>query len=339
METAPAQPNRILAALTGLGPGIAACLAIALVATWLGNLMPLVGAPVFAILIGILIGNIRRPGPRLKGGIVYSGKKILQLSIVLLGAGLSLGQVWQTGRESLGVMLISLAAALLAAWFIGRALNIHGRLIGLVGVGTGICGGSAIAAVAPIIEADDEEIAFAISTVFLFNVVAVFIFPVIGHALALTPSGFGLWAGTAINDTSSVVAAAYSYGKEAGDYATVTKLARTVMIVPICFGLALYMRSRRAAGRYSFVRGLPWFILVFLLAALLNSLGLFGAEGGHHIAAIGKFLIAVALAGVGLGASFAAMVRTGPKPILLGLLVWVCVALTSLLTQRALSLW
>jgi uncharacterized integral membrane protein (TIGR00698 family) len=314
-------------------PGAAACVGIALVSVWLAKWFPIIGGPVFAILLGIIIGNVRRPAAVFKTGIAFCSKKVLQLAIVVLGASLSLGQVWKTGRQSLVVMLVSLSAALLAAYFIGRLLKVRPKLVGLVGAGTGICGGSAIAAVAPIVEADDEEIAFAISTVFLFNVVAGVIFPLLGHAMSLSQAGFGLWAGTAINDTSSVVAAAYFYGKDAGDYATVTKLTRTMMIVPICLGLALMVRSKRTTGRYNVGKSLPWFIVGFLIASLMNTAGLFGATGAGWFSSAGKFLITVALAGVGFSAVLKNMIRTGLRPILLGLLVWITVAVTSLGAQ------
>jgi len=237
-------------------------------------------------------------------------------------------------------MLVTLSMALLAAWLIGKFMHVHPTLASLVGVGTGICGGSAIAAVAPIIQAEDDDIAFAISTVFLFNVVAIVVFPLIGHLLRLSDTGFGIWAGTAINDTSSVVAAGYSYSQHAGDYATITKLARTTMIVPVSFAFALFMAQRaKGAGGYRIARVFPWFILAFLAAAVLNTLGWLGPALPGWCSAAGKFLIIVALAGVGLGTNLRAMLKTGPRPIVLGLAVWALVALTSLGIQALASQW
>lgn len=327
-------------AVTNVLPGIGACLVIALVAAWLGSRFPLIGGAVFAILIGILVANVLRMTPLTKPGITFCSKKVLQAAIIALGGGLSLGQVWHTGRESLVVMLVTLSVALLAAWLIGKLMRVHPTLASLVGVGTGICGGSAIAAVAPIIQADDDDIAFAISTVFLFNVVAVVVFPLIGHLLRLSDTGFGIWAGTAINDTSSVVAAGYAYSQHAGDYATITKLARTTMIVPISFAFALFMAQRaKGTGQYQIARVFPWFILAFLAAAVLNTLGWLGPALPGWCSTAGKFLIVVALAGVGLGTNLRAMLKTGPRPILLGLAVWALVALTSLGIQAIASQW
>ncbi len=321
-------------------PGLLSCSGLAVVAYFLGLCFPLVGGAVFAILLGIAIASWQAPSAALKPGISFSGKKILQASIVVLGGSLSLDQIIQTGQESLAVMLVSLCAALLAAYFIGRLLKVQSRLASLVGVGTGICGGSAIAAIAPVIKADDDEIAFSISTVFLFNVAAVLIFPPLGHLFGLSDTGFGLWAGTAINDTSSVVAAAYSYSITAGDYATITKLARTTMIIPISLAFAFYTaRKSRQNGTYSIKAIFPWFILLFLLAAIANTLGLFGDRLPEILGLAGRFLIIVALAGVGLGTNLRALVKTGPRPIFLGLSVWLIVAATSLIAQQISGRW
>lgn len=328
--------NSILVLLPGMG----ACLGIALVAAWLGSRIPLIGGAVFAILIGILVGNVWRMAPMTKPGITFCSKKVLQAAIIALGGGLSLGQVWHTGRESLTVMLITLSTSLLAAFLLGKLMRVHPKLASLVGVGTGICGGSAIAAIAPIIQADDDEIAFAISTVFLFNVVAVVVFPLIGHLLRLSDTGFGIWAGTAINDTSSVVAAGYSYSQHAGEYATITKLARTTMIVPIALAFAFVMaRKAKGTGQYQVARVFPWFILGFLGAAILNSCGFLGPVLPGWCNAAGRFLIVIALAGVGLGTNLRAMLKTGPRPIVLGFTVWVLVALTSLGMQALACQW
>lgn len=317
-------------------PGIAVCTLISLIGVWLGMRVPVVGAPVFAIVIGIAAGSILKLSPATKPGISFCGKKILQLAIIVLGANLSLAQIWNTGRESLWVMLVSLSVSLLGAWFVGARMGIGRRLTCLVGVGTGICGGSAIAAVAPIISADDDEIAFSISTIFLFNVVAVLVFPLVGHTIHLRDHGFGLWAGTAINDTSSVVAAGYSYSKAAGDFAAITKLARTTMIVPISLALALLVRRRSGESSYSLRKILPWFILGFIAMATLNTLHLLGPTLPGMAGVAGRYLIVVALAGVGLGANLRKMAKTGPKPILLGLVVWALVAASSLAMQSVL---
>lgn len=253
-----------------------------------------------------------------------------------MGGSLNIFQIARTGYESAWVMIITLTVALLAAYVIGRLLNVCNYLIALVGVGTGICGGSAIAAIAPIIKAHDDDIAFSMATVFLFNIAAVIIFPIIGHTLHLSDTGFGLWAGTAINDTSSVVAAAYSYSKPAGDYATITKLARTTMIIPIALGLAVFVSARRKSTvtTDSIRKIIPWFILGFVAFACFNSVGIGPDYLPAYCANIAKFLIVVALTGIGLSTDLRNLIKIGPRPILLGLLVWASVAITSLMIQK-----
>lgn len=318
-------------------PGLALCLGLALLAQLLGRWAPVVGAPVFAILMGLALGSAVRLPASLRPGCTLASKQVLQFSIVLLGGSLSLLEVWRVGRESLAVMLGSLTVALFAAWLVGRLLRVAPRIASLVGIGTGICGGSAIAALAPVIGADDDEVAFSISTVFLLNVAAVLVFPALGHLMHMTEAGFGIWAGTAINDTSSVVAASYSFGERAGDIATIVKLARTTMIVPITLGFALVLARREGAGGYDVRRGVPWFILLFLAMAVLHTVGVFGSETAKGLGLAGRFSIAVALAGVGLGADLRRMARTGPRPILLGAAVWAVVALSSLALQRVMG--
>jgi len=313
-------------------PGILLCVAIALAATALGRVLPLVGAPVFAILIGALFASFIALPQRLKPGIAFSGKQLLQWSIVLLGASLSLAEIVAGGGRSLPVMLVTFAVVMILAYAIGRALGLERDLRRLLGVGTAICGGSAIAAVSSVIEADQADIAYALGTIFLFNVVAVVVFPPLGHLAHMSQDAFGLWAGTAINDTSSVVAAAYSYGHEAGQHAVIVKLTRTLLIVPVVLFYAWRSaRKRRAEGKTVAWRAIvPWFILWFLLASALNSFGLIpaGIQGPVHVLAL--FLIVVALAGVGLGTDGARIRSTGLRPLLLGALLWIAISVSSL---------
>src|SRR5690606_30101390 len=247
-----------------LWSGMALAALVALAAWGVGLALPLLGAAVAAIVLGVLVRALFAPGPAFDPGIRFTGRKVLQWSIVGLGFGLDVGEVARTGLESLGVLLGTLLVAFGAAWALGRLLKVPGKLTVLVGVGTAICGGSAIAAVAPIIRPQDHETAFAISTIFLFNLVAVLLFPALGHWMHLSDAGFGLWAGTAINDTASVVAAGYAYSDAAGDYATIVKLTRATMIVPVCIAIAALVAWRgggaAAGARPGLGRVFPWFI-------------------------------------------------------------------------------
>ncbi|HVT66607.1 MAG TPA: putative sulfate exporter family transporter [Trebonia sp.] len=234
--------------MSAVAPGLALALAVAAAATLVGRHVPLIGSAVPGAVIGAAIAVVVRPGARLAPGLKYASTFLLQCSVVLLGAQLSIGEAARVGLSSLPVMLGTLAVCLGAAWLYGRLLGVPQDLRTLVGVGTGICGGSAIAAVSPVIEAASTDVAYAISTIFLFNITAVFVFPLLGHALGMSQQSFGLFAGTAVNDTSSVVATAATYGAAATSHAVVVKLVRTLMIIPICLGLAtLTARRRRVA--------------------------------------------------------------------------------------------
>ncbi len=322
-------------------PGLLLAIALGLLALLLGRWAPLIGGPVIGIVLGMLVRNLLSPGERYNPGIAFTGKKVLQWSIIALGFGLSLDQVAKTGLESLSVTLVTMTVAFLAAWLLGRWLGVHDKLKILIGVGTAICGGSAIAAVTPIIRPDDHDTAFAISTIFLFNVIAVLLFPLLGHLMHMSDLGFGLWAGTAINDTSSVVAAGYSYSKAAGDYATIVKLTRATLIIPVCLVLAFVVAAREkrrhaeagSAGHFSLASIFPWFILWFLVASAVRTAGLIPVAIQPSIHLLAEFLIIVALTAIGLSADLRKMISSGARPILLGLGVWIAVAVSSLLVQ------
>jgi len=323
-------------------PGILLALGVAAVAFALGKLMPLMGGAVCGIVLGIAVRHLAAPSERFTPGIRFASKQVLQWSIIALGFGLSLTQVAKTGMESLSVTLATVAAAGISAWVLGRVLRVQDKLKILIGVGTAICGGSAIAAVVPIIKPDDHDTAFAISTIFLFNLVAVLLFPLLGHWLGLSDLGFGLWAGTAINDTSSVVAAGYSFSHAAGDYATIVKLTRATLIIPISLGIALvvaWRQKRSGASDFSLAKIFPWFILWFLVASGVRTAGLVPETALPIIHFAAECLIIVALTAIGLSADLRRMASTGLRPILLGLGVWASVALTSLWVQHLIGRW
>ena len=317
-------------------PGLALSVVLAIVATVLGRRVPVVGPAVLAIVLGVIVRALVDPGAWANAGVSFSSRKLLQAAIVLLGTGLSLGTVVRVGVGSLPVMLVTLAVALGGGSLLGRALGIEAPLRTLLSVGTGICGASAIAAVASVVEVEAVEVAYAISTIFVFNVAAVLLFPPLGHLLGLGAHSFGLWAGTAVNDTSSVVAAGYAYSHAAGDYAVVVKLTRTLLIVPIV--LALAARSRRGPGSERaparrWTGYVPLFLVGFVLAAAANSAGLVDARARGDLSTAALFLVAVALAAVGLSARFAQIRAAGIRPLLLGAALWVAVASTSLAVQ------
>lgn len=347
-STGPANGSRLVA-MTARIPGLALALAIAAVATVAGHFAPIVGAPVTGIVIGVVLAMVISPGARLKPGIATASKPVLQLSVVLLGSQLSLAEVVKVGVTSLPVMLGTLAICLAAAYLIGRWMGIVGDLRTLIGVGTGICGASAIAAVTPVIGAAGVDVAYAVSTIFLFNVTAVLTFPLLGHLLGLSQHSFGLFAGTAVNDMSSVVAASTTYGAAAANYAVVVKLTRTLLIIPICVGLAV-LTGRTArntadnpaaesaspahrhprAPRLRLRRLVPWFLVGFLLVAAANSAGLIPADSHRALSAISVFLITTALSAIGLSTDLPGLRTAGPRPVLLGGVLWVVVTASGL---------
>lgn len=339
----PPRPARRTDALRSVVPGLLTAVLVAVAAMPLGHAVPVIGAPVFGIVLGIVLGVAIAPGARLRPGLAVAGAPVLQGSIVVLGATLSLTQVVTVGRSSLPVMLGTLTVALVGAWVLGRLLGVRGDTQTLIGVGTAICGASAIAAATAVLKPKGSQVAYAIGTIFTFNVIAVLTFPMIGHLLHLTPGAFGLWAGTAINDTSSVVAAGYSFGGDAGPYALVVKLTRTLTLVPIVAVLAL-VKARHDArtsggtdgGTGVGWRTLPWrrlvplFLVGFLAAAALNTLGVVPTGWHSALTAVGTFMITTALAGIGLSLDVGELRAAGHRPLLLGGVLWVLVAVSSL---------
>lgn len=316
-------------------PGIGFAFVLAAVATVLGNLFPLIGSSVFAILLGILANNLFHIKKTYHAGLAYSGKKLLQYSIILLGFSMSIGRVSATGISSLKISILTILIAFISAYVVGRLLGVGKVLTTLIGFGTAICGGSAIAAASPILEAKDEEIALSISTIFFFNILAVFIFPFLGHLMHMNDATFGTWAGTAINDTSSVVAAGYTYSQSAGDLATIVKLSRALMIVPACliFAVVRYVRSKSSHQKVNLKKIFPWFILWFVMASIVTSVGIFPSSLVPATKFLSQWLMAMALAGIGARVSFGQFRKAGAAPLLTGAFAWFAVAVSSLIIQ------
>ncbi len=331
-------------------------LAVAAVATAAGRQAPLIGAPVAGIVIGVVLAAVLRPGQATRARMGRVSRYTLQAAVVMFGFQLSLAQIVRVGLGSLPVMAGTLAACLLAAYGLGRRLGIARDLRTLIGAGTGICGASAIAAVTPVIEAAGTDVAYAVSTIFLFNIAAVLTFPVLGHLLGMSQHAFGLFAGTAVNDMSSVVAAATSYGSGAANYAVVVKLTRTLTIIPLCLGLAALTTRRRnrdviptttapndpgrqasSRPRVRVARLVPLFLVGFLMTAAANSAGLVPPASRHGLTVVSVFLITVALSAIGLSTDLTGLRRTGYRPLLLGACLWLTVSATSIALQALVS--
>lgn len=332
--------------------GLLLCLAIAVVAWVCGQYAEVVGGPVFGILFGMLLAQVLRSHDvsALQPGVKFTSKYILQAAVVFLGFGLNLAQVAKVGATSLPVIVSTISTSLVVSFVMCRAMHVPGKIATLIGVGSSICGGSAIAATAPVIRADDEDVAQAISVIFLFNVIAALVFPTLGGMLGLTNEGFGLFAGTAVNDTSSVTAAAAAWdgmhpGANTLDAATIVKLTRTLAIIPITLALAVWqMRvDRRAGGEgkstFSLRRAFPTFVGLFVLASLATTVFALPMAVTAPLKTLSKFLIVMAMSAIGLNTDIVKLVRTGGKPIALGACCWVVITCVSLGMQHVIGIW
>ena len=336
--------------------GILVCFIIA-VSSWLiGKRFPVVGGPIIAILAGMLIALVWTDKGKAEAGIKWTSKIVLQTAVVFVGFGMNLGVILQTGKQSLPIIICTIGTSLLIAWILRKVMKVPANTSILVGVGSSICGGSAIAATAPVIDADDDEVAQAISVIFFFNVLAAIFFPIIGKVIGFdTASGdaFGIFAGTAINDTSSVTAAAstwdsmWNLGSETLNKAVMVKLTRTLAIIPITLVLAA-VRARQAAkteqktNGFSLKKAFPMFILYFVIASIITticiSLGV-NADVFAPLKELSKFFIIMAMAAIGLNSNVIKLIKTGGKPILLGACCWIGITLVSLLMQHVMGIW
>lgn len=345
------------------GKGILLCFLIALPSWLLIHLVPalqVVGAPIIAIILGMLIALKLKNRENLNAGIGFTSKIILQTAVVLLGFGLNLATIGKVGGQSLPIILSTIATSLIVAFIICKVFSMPSKISVLIGVGSSICGGSAIAATAPVIQASDEEIAQSISVIFFFNVIAALIFPTLGGILGLTNEGFGLFAGTAVNDTSSVTAAASIWDTMHGtngavlEYATIVKLTRTLAIIPIVLILSFWQirksKQENVGGNIDirFRKLFPMFIFWFIVASVVTTIATSLLSGtalsvANDIFAflkeLSKFFIVMAMSAIGLNTNIIKLVRSGGKPILLGFLCWIAITCVSLLMQRVLGIW
>jgi uncharacterized integral membrane protein (TIGR00698 family) len=342
------------AGIAGILPGLALAVLVALAARLVHQSLPksvgtILGEVLFAVVIGLIVGNATRLPDSMRPGLKFAFHAVLRTAIVLLGATFSFRQVLQIGGKAVLLVVVLMAIALTAAHLLGRAAGIPGRLATLIGVGTAVCGNSAIAATAPVIRARDDEVSFAIATNTVFGTLAVLLYPLIGKFAHMGDAAYGTWAGTAVNDTSQVVAAGFAYGDLAGRVATAVKLTRNALMGPVILAIGIaYARSGAevaagsAWGRIK--QSFPIFVVGFLVMALLNTLGFFvwlSAQVHIDVPRVlletSRALILVALAAVGLSTRLESMRQTGLKPFLIGLGVAALTSGASLLLIRILG--
>ena len=336
--------NKFLQELKTIWQGVLLCLVIAVPSHLLGQMFPIIGGPVIAILAGMIISLFWKNKGVCAPGIRFTSKKVLQWAVVLLGFGLNLSVVLKTGAQSLPIIVCTIATSLIIAYVLHRVMHVPSTISTLVGVGSSICGGSAVAATATVLDADDEQVAQAISVIFLFNVLAAIIFPYLGQALGFsTTSGeaFGIFAGTAVNDTSSVTACAatwdsmFGLGSATLDKAVTVKLTRTLAIIPITLVLAfLRTRGQKDAGqKVSLKKIFPFFILWFIAASVITTICTACGVPSSAFTIfkdLSKFMIILAMAAIGLNTDLVKLVKTGGKPILMGACCWIGIILVSL---------
>ena len=342
--------------LTKNWKGILLCLIIAIPSWFLGKQFPIIGGAVIAIIAGMIVTLFLKNKTPFESGIKFTSKKVLQWAVVLLGFGMNLTVVLQTGKQSLPIIVSTIATSLIIAYLLHKAMHIPGKISTLVGVGSSICGGSAIAATAPVIDADDEEVAQAISVIFFFNVLAALIFPTFGKLIGFatnTGEAFGIFAGTAVNDTSSVTAAAstwdsmWNLGSATLDTAVTVKLTRTLAIIPITLVLAMIRthnekKSGETGKKVSLKQIFPFFILYFIAASIITTILIsagIDASVFTPVKDLSKFFIVLAMAAIGLNTDIVKLIKTGGKPLIMGFTCWVGITGVSLLMQHLLGIW
>lgn len=328
--------------------GIILTILLAILSMFISNFIPyhLISAGVFALLLGMLLNPIVSKTNLFKQGITFVSKKILRFAIILMGLTLSFTQVLQVGKYSLIVMIFTLITAFGGGYYLGKLFGMDWKLSGLISAGTGICGGSAIAAIAPTIEAEDSSIAYAISSTFIFDIIMVILFPIMGAYFGMSDLGFGLWAGTAVNDTSSVVAAGYAFSDAAGSFAMIVKLTRTLSIIPVV--LIFSFINERLTAKNSFTENnarskvnlkkiFPWFILMFLAMVAIKSTGIVSDSVSNSISNLSKFFMIMALGAIGLNTNFNEVSKSGFKPMLHGFIISALVVIVSFIVQMSLG--
>ena len=319
--------------------GVGVCFAVAALSVLLERLIPgeLLGASIIALFMGTFINSFFHPD-WMKPALKFTSKKILKAAIVLLGASLSINTIMSVGKMTFFVMIFTFAMCFGGGFFIRKLFGLNWKLSNLISAGTGICGGSAVAAIAPVIDADDKDIAFAMSSTFLFDMVMIALYPIMGRALGMSDIAYGIWAGTSVNDTASVVASGYAFSEAAGDFATMVKLTRTIAIIPTVLvfayiGTRMKQKELQAAGggkKVNIVKIIPWFIGGFLALAIINSIGLIPVAVSGVMKSASKFLMVTALAAIGLGTSITDFKKAGLAPMFYGITIDTLVTLTAL---------
>lgn len=340
-------------------PGLTICIVIAILAELIHNLpfppFTITGtAPhpiepiIIAIILGIIFSNIINL-PALKEGINFSTKKVLPAAIILLGAQLNLFEVLKISLHALLISTVCVVVIFIITLWLCKITHVGKRLGILIGIGTAICGSTAIVVSAPVIKARETEIAIAITTITLFGILAIFIYPLIGHVLKMSQWAFGVWAGIAIQAIPQVIAAGFAYGPQAGNISTVVKLVRVLLLAPMILALSFWQARQKdlthaleQVEKVKWTNYVPPFILGFILFVVLGTLGVFHdftianqqIETLNLFKIISGFLLTIAMAAIGLNTDLRSFLKTGTKPMLIGFLSAILLAIFSLALIR-----
>lgn len=319
--------------------GVAICFGVAAFSVFLEEIIPggLLGASIIALFTGTIINSFFHPA-WIKPALKFTSKKILKVAIILLGASLSVKTIMSVGKMTFFVMIFTFAMCFGGGYFIRKIFGLNWKLSNLISAGTGICGGSAIAAISPVIDAEDKDIAFAMSSTFIFDMVMVALYPIMGKLLGMSDIAYGIWAGTSVNDTASVVASGYAFSEIAGDFATMVKLTRTIAIIPTVLVFAYIgtrikqkeLKQTSQGQKVNIMKIIPWFICGFLALAILNSVGFIPEALGSVMKNSSKFLMVTALAAIGLSTSITDFKKAGLAPMFYGITIDTLVTLTAL---------
>lgn len=329
------------------GVGFIIALAIGILSMWISPYIPgdIIGSSVLALILGMILNPFVEKIPQAKGGVKFVSSRVLKLGIILMGITLSFSQVLMVGKYALMLMFFTLLTAFGGGYILGKLFKVNWKLTSLLSISTAICGGTAVATVGPVIEADDRDIAYAISATFLFDILTVIMFPWIGQMLGLSDTSYGLWVGTAVNDTSSVVAAGYGFSEIAGSFAVIVKLTRTLFIVPIVLVFS-YINAKtkidanngsKANSKVKIRSIFPWFILLFLVMVTVKSLGILPDNAVTAISFLSKLFMVMALAAIGLKTSISEVKGVGWKPMVMGVCIDTSVVFVALGAQALLQ--
>lgn len=319
--------------------GVAICILVAILSVMIEKLIPgeLLGSSIIALFMGTIINSFFHPD-WIKPALKFTSKRILKVAIVLLGASISVNTIMSVGKMTFFVMLFTFAMCFGGGFFIRKLFGLNWKLSNLISAGTGICGGSAVAAIAPVIDAEDKDIAFALSSTFIFDMIMVALYPIMGKALGMSDIAYGIWAGTSVNDTASVVASGYAFSEAAGDFATMVKLTRTIAIIPTVLVFAYIgtrmkqkeLQAESGGKKVNILKIIPWFIGGFLILAIVNSAGFIPVAVSNIMKTASKFLMVTALAAIGLGTDIKDFKKAGLSPMFYGMTIDTLVTLTAL---------